>query len=72
MSEYRIFIRLFKSPRSDIVVLLTTFGLTVIFDLTVAIEIGMILAVILFMRNGGVSNVSIITRGLKDEEEEAM
>ncbi len=70
MSEYRIFIRLFKSPRSDVVVLLTTFGLTVIFDLTVAIEIGMILAVILFMRRmAAVSNVSIITRELKDEEE---
>ncbi len=70
MSEYHIFIRLFKSPRSDIVVLLTTFSLTVIFDLTVAIEIGMILAVILFMRRmAAVSNVSIITRELKDEEE---
>ena len=70
MSEYRIFIRLFKSPRSDIVVLLTTFGLTVIFDLTVAIEIGMVLAVILFMRRmAAVSNVSIITRELNDEEE---
>ncbi len=70
MSEYRIFIRLFKSPRSDIVVLLTTFSLTVIFDLTVAIEIGMILAVILFMRRmAAVSNVSIITRELMDEEE---
>ncbi len=72
MSEYRIFMRLFKSPRSDIVVLLTTFSLTVIFDLTVAIEIGMILAVILFMRRmAAVSNVSIITRELKDEEEAA-
>ncbi len=70
MSEYRIFIRLFKSPRSDIVVLVTTFGLTVIFDLTVAIEIGMILAVILFMRRmAAVSNVNIITRELNDEEE---
>ncbi|MBN2008224.1 STAS domain-containing protein [candidate division KSB1 bacterium] len=70
MSEYHVFIRLLKSPRSDVIVLLTTFGLTVIFDLTLAIEIGMVLAVILFMRRmANVSNVSIITRELKDDEE---
>ncbi len=70
MSEYRVFYRLLKSPRSDIVVLITTFGLTVIFDLTVAIEVGMVLAVILFMRRmAAVSNISIVTRELKDEEE---
>ena len=72
MSEYRVFYRLMKSPRSDIVVLITTFGLTVIFDLTVAIEVGMVLAVILFMRRmASVSSISIVTRELKDEEESA-
>lgn len=71
MSEHHIFRKLLNSPRSDIVVLLTTFGLTVIFDLTVAIEIGMILAVILFMkRMANISNIEIITRELKDNEEE--
>ncbi|MBN1301938.1 MAG: sulfate permease [Melioribacteraceae bacterium] len=70
MSEIHIFRKLLKSPRSDVVVLLTTFGLTVIFDLTVAIEIGMILAVILFMRRmANVSNISVITRELRDQEE---
>jgi len=70
MSEYHIFRRLLKSPKSDVIVLLTTFGLTVIFDLTVAIEIGMILAVILFMhRMSNVTNISIITNELKDTEE---
>lgn len=45
------FIRLVKtSPKSDIIVLLTTFFLTVIFDLVVAIEIGMVLAAVLFMK----------------------
>lgn len=45
------FIRLIKtSPKSDIIVLLTTFFLTVIFDLVVAIEIGMVLAAVLFMK----------------------
>ena len=70
MSEWRSFKSLIKSPKSDVVVLLTTFFLTVIFDLTIAIEIGMVLAVLLFMkRMAEVSNVSVITRELVDEEE---
>lgn len=70
MSEWRSFRSLLKSPKSDVVVLLTTFFLTVIFDLTIAIEIGMILAVLLFMkRMAEVSNVSVVTRELIDEEE---
>ena len=70
MSEWRSFVEVFKYPKSDIIVLLTTFGLTIIFDLTIAIQIGMILAVLLFMRRMAmVTNVGIITRELKDEEE---
>ncbi|GIV46151.1 MAG: sodium-independent anion transporter [Ignavibacterium sp.] len=70
MSEWHAFKSLLKSPRSDVIVLLTTFFLTVIFDLTIAIEIGMILAVLLFMkRMAEVSNISIITKELEDEEE---
>jgi SulP family sulfate permease len=70
MSEWRAFKSLLKSPRSDIVVLLTTFSLTIIFDLTIAIEIGMVLSVLLFMkRMSEVSNVSVITRELEDEED---
>ena len=70
MSEWRSFAEIFKYPKSDIAVLLTTFGLTVIFDLTIAIQIGMILAVLLFIRRMAmVTNVGIITRELKDEEE---
>lgn len=70
MSEWRSFKSLLKSPRSDVAVLLTTFFLTVIFDLTIAIEIGMVLAVLLFMRRMSlVTNVGIITRELQDEEE---
>lgn len=72
MSEYHVFRRLLKSPRGDVVVLFTTFSLTVIFDLTVAIEIGMVLAVLLFMkRMAEVSNIGVITRELKDEDEMA-
>lgn len=51
MSEWREFIHLIKtSPKSDIIVLVTTFALTVIFDLVVAIEVGILLAAILFMK----------------------
>ncbi|MCF8382709.1 MAG: STAS domain-containing protein [Chlorobium sp.] len=71
MSEHHVFRKLLKSPKSDVVVLLTTFGLTVVFDLTVAIEIGMLLSVFLFMQHmASLANVNIITRELKDREEE--
>ena len=70
MSEIHIFKRLLNSPRSDVIVLLTTFLLTVIFDLTIAIEIGMFLAVILFMkRMASVTNIDVIKRELKDQDE---
>ncbi len=73
MSEWRSFVEIFKSPKSDIIVLLTTFGLTVVFDLTIAIQVGMVLAVFLFMRSMAmVTNVGIITRELKDDDEEAV
>ncbi len=50
MSGWRTIIAIFKSPKSDISVLIVTFLLTVIFDLTIAIEIGLLLAVVLFLR----------------------
>lgn len=51
MSGWRKFVQLLKtSPKSDIIVLVTTFVLTVFFDLVVAIEVGMVLAALLFMK----------------------
>lgn len=50
MSEWRTFRSLLKNPTHDVMVLLVTFFLTVIFDLTIAIEIGLLLAMVLFMR----------------------
>ena len=51
MSEWRKFVGAIKSaPKSDIIVMVTTFVLTVVFDLVVAIEVGMILAAMLFMK----------------------
>jgi len=71
MGEAHVFRQLLKSPKSDVIVLLTTFSLTVVFDLTIAIEIGMLLAVILFMRRmAELSNVGVITGELKDRDEE--
>ena len=59
MSEHQTFVHIIKGSRSDALVLLTTFLLTVLFDLTLAIEIGMVLAVFLFMRKMiKISNVS--------------
>lgn len=69
MSGWRTFARLMKSPKSDISVLLVTFFLTVIFDLTIAIEVGMIMAVFLFMhRMSNVTNVGVVTRDFDEEE----
>ncbi len=51
MSEWRHFVKICKTaPKSDILVLVLTFGLTVIFDLVVAIAVGMVVAVVLFMK----------------------
>ncbi len=50
MSGWRTVVNIFRNPKSDIAVLIVTFLLTVIFDLTIAIEIGLLLAVVLFLR----------------------
>lgn len=50
MSGWRSFIALLKNPKSDVIVLLITFFLTVIFDLTVAIAVGLLLACLLFIK----------------------
>jgi len=71
MSEWRTFRSELTAPKSDVAVLLTTFSLTVLVDLTVAIEVGMVLAAFLFMRRmAEVTNVSIVTRELADEMED--
>ena len=50
MSGWRTIVGVFKAPKSDVSVMIVTFLLTVIFDLTIAIEIGLLLAVVLFLR----------------------
>ncbi len=49
MSEYEHFVHTFSAPKGDLLVLLLTFGLTVFFDLTVAIEVGIVVASFVFM-----------------------
>jgi SulP family sulfate permease len=69
MSEWRTFIAEFSAPRSDVAVLLATFGLTVLVDLTVALEVGMVAAAFLFMkRMAEVTNVSAVTREMEEDE----
>ncbi len=69
MSEWHSFVMLLKSPRSDVIVLWGTFLITVIFDLTTAIQVGVILSVFLFMRRMALlANVRVVTDELDDDE----
>ena len=70
MSEYKAFISLARGPRSDAVILFITFGLTVLVDLTVALEIGMVLAAFLFMKKmASISHISDITNEINDMDD---
>ncbi len=73
MSEWREFVNLLKkSPKSDILVLVSTFALTVIFDLVVAIEVGILMAAILFMKRmsevAGVQSWSYLDEDLSEDD----
>jgi SulP family sulfate permease len=69
MSEWRNFRSILKGPRGDVAVLLITFFLTVLIDLTVAIEVGIVLAAFLFMRDMiRFSDVNILTREIDDDQ----
>ena len=70
MSGWRTFKALLKNPKSDVIVLLITFFLTVIFDLTVAIGVGHLLACILFMRRVmETTEISVIKNEIKVQDE---
>lgn len=70
MSGWRVFKSLLKNPKSDVTVLLITFFLTVIFDLTIAIEIGLIIACILFMKRVmETTQISVITNEINQDQE---
>jgi SulP family sulfate permease len=70
MSGWRSFLSILNNPKSDIIVLWVTFLLTVIFDLTIAIEVGLICACLLFMRRmAETTDVKIISDEINPEEE---
>jgi SulP family sulfate permease len=72
MSEWRTFRAELRAPRSDVAVLLTTFGLTVLVDLTVAIAVGMVLAAFLFIRRmASVTSIGLFTGGDDVEDDNA-
>ena len=67
MSEWHAFRALLRAPKMDVAVLLTTFGLTVLVDLTVAVEVGLLLALLLFMqRMTDVTTVRQVTHELRN------
>jgi SulP family sulfate permease len=71
MSEGHLFIKMFRGPKSDIMVLVSTFLLTVLVDLTVAIQVGVVLAALLFMRRmAEVTQVGYVTQMMNDNAEE--
>ena len=70
MCGWRSFLALMKNPKSDVTVLLITFFLTIIFDLTVAIEVGLIIACLLFMkRMSETTDVKAITEEIDPNED---
>jgi len=72
MSELHHFVAILKGPRSDALVLILTFLLTVLVDLTVAVQVGVVLSALLFMRRmAELSNVSMITRDLRADDSPA-
>jgi len=69
MSEWRSFLSILRGPRQDIVVLLTTFFLTVLVDLTVAIQIGMVLSAFLFMsRMSAIGGINDLKNQVEEED----
>ena len=71
MSEWRTFRSLLKNPKSDVSVLLVTFFLTVIFDLTIAIEVGLLIAMFLFMKRVTETTKVSVTKDTIDLSQES-
>jgi len=68
MGEWREFMRLRKLPKADAAVFIATFLLTIIFDLTIAVEMGMLLAAMLFIKR--VTETTVVTQVTADNEDE--
>ncbi len=71
MSELRFMVRIFRSTRSDTIVMLSTFLITVLVDLTAAIQVGVVLASLLFIkRMSDVTQTRVLDEMLSEEEDE--
>ncbi|MBQ6379954.1 MAG: sulfate permease [Prevotella sp.] len=72
MSGWRSFLSIMKNPKSDVIVLWVTFLLTVVFDLTIAIEVGLLCACLLFMRRmAETTDVKVISDEINPAEEDS-
>ncbi|HEV8455130.1 MAG TPA: SulP family inorganic anion transporter [Gemmatimonadales bacterium] len=70
MAEWRVFKNELSAPKSDAIVMVSTFLLTVLVDLTTGIAVGMVLAAFLFMkRMAEVTNVTVVSRDFQDAQE---
>ena len=68
MAEWHTFVELWRGPRADFAVLVAAFTLTVVFDLTIGVGAGMIMAVVLFLRQmEGVTQVRLVTAESEDQ-----
>ena len=71
MSEWHLFLKMLNTSKGDITVLLITFSLTVLVDLTVAIEVGVVLAAFLFMhRVVAITQVGFVTESLEEDPDD--
>jgi SulP family sulfate permease len=71
MSEWRLFVKLLHSPKSDVAIMLNSFFLTVFVDLTIAIQVGVVLSAFLFMRRmSEVTQIGYKTSVLEEEEDD--
>jgi len=71
MSEWRYFLKLLKSPKSDVLVMVNAFLLTVLVDLTIAIQVGVVLSALLFMKRMSDVTQAGYVPSLAEEDEAA-
>jgi len=72
MSELDHFRYLLRAPRSDVLVLLSSFALTILVDITVAVEVGIVLAALLFMKEMSAVSDAVSDTHLFDDEDEGL
>jgi SulP family sulfate permease len=70
MSEYHVFLRMFRGPKSDWIVMVLTFTVTILVDLVAAVEVGVLLSALLFIRRMAVTaDVKLLRNEMQDPDE---